>query len=57
MNLKVLQARLENKVKYHLFKMYSSGPGEMVQRLKALAVLPEDPSSIPITQMEAHNLL
>jgi hypothetical protein len=35
--------------------MKSIGAGEMVQRSKALAVLPEDPGSIPSTYMVTHN--
>ena len=33
----------------------SWGAGEMAQQLRTLAVLPEDPGSIPITHMAAHN--
>ena len=31
--------------------------GEIAQRLRILAALPEDPSSIPSTHMAAHNCL
>jgi hypothetical protein len=33
------------------------GTGKMAQPLRALAVLPEDPGSIPSTHMAAHNHL
>jgi hypothetical protein len=38
-------------------KHHKTGAGEMAQRLKALAALPEDPGSIPSTHMVAHNCL
>lgn len=37
--------------------MQMGGAGEAAQRFRALAVLPEDPGSIPITYMVAPNLL
>jgi hypothetical protein len=33
------------------------GAGEMAQRLRVQAVLPEDPGSIPSAHMAAHNCL
>ena len=38
-----------------VFKITMVGTGEMVQWLRALAPLPEDPGSIPSTHMAAHN--
>ena len=40
-----------------LIKNNMCGPGEMAQQLRALAVLPEDLSSIPSNHMVAHNYL
>ena len=39
------------------FKINYLGAGEMAQRLRALAVLPKDPGSIPSTHMAAHSCL
>jgi len=39
------------------FKNVVTGAGEMAQWIRALAVLPEDPSSIPSNHMVAHNSL
>ena len=44
----------------HLFEARETphrGAGEMVQWLRALATLPEDPGSIPSTHTEAHGHL
>jgi hypothetical protein len=38
----------------HLAKVYILGVGEMVQRLRALALLPEDLSSNPSTHIRWH---
>ena len=40
-----------------LLKIRVWGTEQMAQRLRTLAVLPEDPGSIPSTYMAAHNCL
>lgn len=40
----------------YFVKIGCMGAGEVVQWLEALAVLPEDPSSIPSTNMTAHTI-
>lgn len=51
------QATLLLWVPLFSFKNQMGGAGEMAQWLKSLAVLPEDPGSIPSTHMAAHNSL
>jgi hypothetical protein len=49
--------RLEQKALELKKKKSSLGAGEMAQQLGALATLPEDLGSIPITDMAAHTCL
>jgi hypothetical protein len=48
---------LPSKHLYSHIKMKYLGPREMAQRIRTLAVLPEDPGSISSTHMEACNHL
>jgi hypothetical protein len=46
-----------DKRKYWAFKNQEVEAGEIAQRLRALAALPKDLSSIPSNHTEAHNRL
>ena len=47
----------EETIKKRTYKKWSCQAGEMAQRLRALAALPEVLSSIPSNHMVAHNHL
>ena len=51
------QLELRSEIQIYFFKNSVIEAREMVQRLRALAVLPEDPGSIPNTYPVAHNPL